>query len=145
MLDLAHNIMHKMGISPAQKTADATSAIIDLQKYKSVSILAIIGAVTTADASNLFTLKVYTGDASNMSDEAEVTTFTVSKQQDGTAWDRKCNATGEADAMHLVGFNAAGKRYARFKWVETGTADAVLGGAFIVGDALNLPAVDAAA
>lgn len=141
MFDLANNIIPKLSLTPVARTASATGTIVDLKDYKAAAVLAVIGAVTTADANNYFTLTIEVGDDSGLSDAAEVGSYEVSKTQAGATWDRKCNATGEADAYHLVGFNAGGKRYARVKWTETGTADAVLGAAFILGEPLVRPAV----
>lgn len=141
MFDLANNIIQKLSLTAVDRTASATGTIVDLQAYKSAAVLAVIGAVTTADGSNYFTLTIEVGDDSGLSDAAAVSSYEVSKSQDGTAWDRLVNATGEADAYKLVGFNAGGKRYARVKWTETGTAQAVLGAAFILGEPLTRPAV----
>jgi len=141
MFDLASNIIPKKSITALDRTATVTGSIVDLKDYKAASVMVCIGAVAIADASNYFTFTIEVGDDSGLSDAAEVSSYEVSKLAAGTTWDRKVNATGEADDVALVGFNAGGKRYARVKATETGTAQATFGAYFVLGEALTKPAV----
>jgi hypothetical protein len=119
-VDSFNNNKLSPALAPAQLTATATGLTIDTQGYQSLQFMvnATAGTGATLNSSNYFTVQVWAGDASNMSDEAQLTgsEFILG------------NLTGTAGNFEAVGTKEFGvitdKRYVRIKLVETGTATA---------------------
>jgi len=99
-------------IAVADNTAQV-GATIDLQNYSAVDFVVQTGVLADADAT--FAVQLFEGNASNMSDEAEVTS---SDLLIGT----KSNLTFANDGV-IQHFGYRGnKRYARVKITPTGNA-----------------------
>ena len=119
MTSLTNNAKAVRALDHAQITSTATGDTIDCAGYSQVDFFLHTTAAGGADGSNYFTSKVYEGDASNMSDEAEITD---TKRISGTKTVFN-DATNQADAVNKFGVAVGVKRYMRLKLAETGTAD----------------------
>ena len=111
MRDLHNNINAARGISPAailSSNGTTTGQTIDTVEYGSLEFLFAAGAITDGT----FTVTVYEGDASNMSDEAAVADADLL----GT---EPTFTSADANAVKRVGYKG-GKRYVRAKVVQTG-------------------------
>lgn len=110
--DLHNNITAERSISPAAApTANGTTTgqIIDGDGYDSVEHIAMTGVVTDGT----FTGHLYAGDASNMSDEVEVTD---AAELIGTV---PVFAAADDNVVKRVGYRG-NKRYTRLKFVQAG-------------------------
>lgn len=107
-------------------TANGTN-IIDMQGYDSCLFVVQLATVTTADASNYFTLTIQAGDASDLSDGATVTAATGLLGSNLVI-----NATGSSNKLGMMGYSG-GKRYARLVATETGTAVAAFSAVAVQG------------
>lgn len=111
MRDLHNNINPLRGISPAAITtgnATLTSQTIDVSEYGSLEFLFLSGAITDGT----FTVTVYEGDVSDMSDEAAVADVDLL----GT---EPTFTSASANTAKRVGYKG-NKRYVRAKVVQTG-------------------------
>lgn len=122
-----------LALTPLDRTATGTGVILDLKDRPARTFTCFAGAVTTADGSNYFTFKLYVGDDSGLSDGAYADADEVivqligARPAIGAAWP-KVNNTNLADKIiGRIGYRGT-KRYARLDVVETGTAQALLGG-----------------
>lgn len=107
-------------------TANGTN-IIDMQGYDSCLFVVQLATVTTADASNYFTLTIQAGDASDLSDGATVTAATGLLGSNLVI-----NATSASNKVGMMGYSG-GKRYARLVATETGTAVAAFSAVAVQG------------
>jgi len=105
-------------IQPAAISATTTGATVDTLGYDSVGVMLHVGVVTTADASNYFTIAWEHGDASNMSDAADAADYLTKVQ--GTMPTKVALTTG--DEVTYTAHYFGSKRYIRCKITETGTA-----------------------
>jgi hypothetical protein len=111
MRDLHNNINAARGISPAAITAGnatLTSQTIDVAEYGSVEFVFQSGTITDGT----FTVTLYEGDASNMSDETAVADADLL----GT---EPVFADTDDNTVKKVGYKG-NKRYVRAKAVQTG-------------------------
>jgi hypothetical protein len=111
MRDLHSNILGSRGISPAAAlTANGTTTgqTIDVREYGSVEFFFQSGVITDGT----FTVTVYEGDASDMSDEAAVADADLL----GT---EPVFAATDDNMVKRVGY-IGGKRYVRAKVVQAG-------------------------
>lgn len=111
MRDLHNNINAARGISPAAAlTANGTTTgqTIDTAEYGSVEFAFLSGVITDGT----FTITIYEGDASNMSDEAAVADADLL----GT---EPVFADTDDNVVKRVGYKG-GKRYVRAKVVQAG-------------------------
>ena len=126
--DLARNFDYSQSIDPASYTATKTGDEVDLTSVDSALVVVNIGAVATADASNLFTFTLTQATASGG-------TFAAadSGQYDVVdSWDRLINATAEANDVKAFNFRPAkAKPYVKVVATETGTASAIFGATVI--------------
>ena len=128
--DLHNNVKCSRAISPGailSGDGTTTSQTIDRQGFGSLEFVFISGVITDGT----FTVHVYAGDASDMSDEAEVTDASLLL---GVA---PVFVATDDNVVKKVGY-IGGKRYARTKVVQSGSttggylsAVAVQGGAGI--------------
>lgn len=99
-------------LAPANRTASANGSTIDTQGLSALLFIFSVGAVTTADGSNYFSLNIEDSD-------------------DGSSWSaystvKVVNAGGDANAVY-AGSYGGNKRYARAVAAETGTAEVAMG------------------
>jgi len=123
-----------ISVQQAQLTGDKTNGtIVDRKGYNGVLVLIHSSTVTTADASNYFTPKLFVGDNSALSDGA----YAAAADLDGSF--EVINAAGDADKLWVVAYTGQ-KRYLRVDFDEEGTADAVLGGYILLTNPIYGPA-----
>lgn len=111
MRDLHNNINGARGISPAailSGNGTTTGQTIDVTDYGSVEFLFAAGAITDGT----FTVTLYEGDASNMSDEATVADADLLGSE-------PTFTSADANAVKRVGYKGS-RRYVRAKVVQTG-------------------------
>lgn len=111
MWDLHSNLKASRGISPAAIIAangTTTGQTVDVVDFGSAEFLFLAGAITDGT----FTVTIYEGDASNMSDEAAVADADLL----GT---EPVLTTTEANTVARVGYRG-NKRYVRAKVVQAG-------------------------
>jgi hypothetical protein len=111
MRDLHNNLSGARGISPAaiiSANGTTTGQTIDTLGYGSVEFFFQSGAITDGT----FTVTIYEGDASNMSDETAVADVDLL----GT---EPVFTSADANATKKVGYKG-NKRYVRVKVVQTG-------------------------
>lgn len=111
MPDLHNNINAARGISPAaiiSANGTTTSQTIDVVEYGSVEFLFLSGTITDGT----FTVTLYEGDASDMSDEAAVADADLL----GT---EPVFAATDDNTVKRVGYKG-NKRYVRAKVVQAG-------------------------
>jgi hypothetical protein len=101
----------------ADRSASANGTnIIDMQGFDACTFVLQVATVTTADASNYFTLTLQHGDDSALSDGATVTAATGLLGSNIAI-----DATGDSNKVGMLGYSG-GKRYVRMVATETGTA-----------------------
>lgn len=123
-----------ISVQLGQLTGDKTNGtIVDRKGYNGVLVLIHSSTVTTADANNYFTPKLFVGDNSALSDGA----YAAAADLDGSF--EVINAAGDADKLWVVGYTGQ-KRYLRVDFDETETADAVLGGYILLTNPIYGPA-----
>lgn len=118
-------------LAPAQLTASADGITIDTQGYQSLQFMvnATAGTGATLNSSNYFAVQVWAGDASNMSDEVQL-----------TGAESILGTTGNFEAIGTKEFGViTEKRYVRIKLAETGTATALFYAVASLGASLNKP------
>lgn len=111
MRDLHNNLNGARAISPAAILAangTTTGQTIDVVEFGSLEFLLVAGAITDGT----FTITIYEGDASNMSDEAAVADADLL----GT---EPVLTSADANTVKKVGYKG-NKRYVRVKVVQTG-------------------------
>lgn len=111
MVDLHNNINAARGISPAAITtgnATLTGQTIDVREYGSLEFCFQAGAITDGT----FTVTMYEGDSSDMSDESAVDDADLL----GT---EPTFTSSDANATKRVGYKG-NKRYVRVKAVQSG-------------------------
>ena len=135
MRDLHSNIKVSPAIDPAVITAGnatLTSAIIDTAGYDSLEFAFCSGAVTDGT----FTITVFEGDASNMSDEVAVTS---SASLLGSAITFVGATAADDSAVKRIGYRG-NKRYVRVKAVQSGaTTGGYLAAVAIQGAPMSAP------
>lgn len=116
MQDLHSNINAVRALSPAAITTNTTTVgeTIDKKDYDSIEFVFASG--TRTDGS--YACKIFAGDASNMSDEAEVT---AAAELLGTA-----PTIAASNAVQRMGYRGA-KRYVRCKVVSSSVTTGVAG------------------
>ncbi len=131
MRDMCHNIVSAIALKLQTISTNTTTVgeTIDRQGFESLTFSVITGTVTDGD----YEFKLFEGDESDMSDEAEVDSGDIINTiPDFTA-------DTDDDAVHQFGY-VGSKRYTRVKVVSTSTSSgAVLGTAVIKGHAMHLP------
>lgn len=122
-----------ISVQHAQLTGDKTNGtIVDRKGYNGVLVLIHSSTVTTADAANYFTPKLFVGDDSALSDGAYTTDL------DGS-FEVINSTTADANKLWVVAYTGQ-KRYLRVDFDETETADAVLGGYILLTNPIYGPA-----
>jgi len=136
MNELYNNAKVSQALIPAQATATVTGPVVDTQGFEAIMFAINIGAVTTADASNYFTLKIQEGDASDLSDAADVTNAARLLHAAAAVIN---DATGDDNTTQKMGCTIGTKRYMRLVATETGTADATFGAVALLTGARHAP------
>lgn len=116
MLDIHSEFTLARGLSPvvSSDNTELVSEIIDLQGYDGVEFM--VAAGTLADAGGAtFIPKIYAGDASNMSDEAQVTSADLLLGS-ATTWTEASD-----DAVQKMGYRG-NQRYVRMKITVAGNS-----------------------
>lgn len=141
MKDLGNNLTAIKSISPASLTATTTGTHRDMTGFDTGAAIVSTGAISAADASNLMTLTILTGDLADGSDLAAIDSgdYINAHDQTGATWDRLINNTDEADQCFLVGFVTRGKKYAAAKLTETSTFSGIVGVSLVKGRPANAP------
>lgn len=123
--DLYNNAKASVAIANQYATASlVTGETIDTQGFQGVSFAVNVtqGAGTGLSGSNYYTVQVFEGDASNMSDEAQVSSSGI---------------LGTVPTISGLGQYEFGvisnKRYLRLKLAETGTASGQFYGVAVLG------------
>jgi hypothetical protein len=117
----------------AATTGDRTGAVIDVRGYDKVALVAQVGTVTTASATNKFTVDIYHGDLASGTDGTTVS----AADRIGAATD--VDDTTDADKTIAFGY-LGNKRYVHLKVTETGTASVLLGGTAVLSAKNQQPA-----
>lgn len=118
--DLVHSIKAQNGLSPATLTDTAgVGAIIDTQGFESLTFLILSGTVTDGTS---YTPKLDEGDASNLSDAAEVAAAGLVGTIAGATF-----AATDDNKVKKLGYRCGPKRYVRLTLTPAG---ATSGGAF---------------
>jgi hypothetical protein len=147
MLDLLTTSTVRKAKSSAQITATGAGDIIDVKGYRQALFIVLAAAVTTADGSNFFTFSLDEDDDAEMDAGTQGTPAghdMLVQKSGGVPGDAVVlNATGQANTVIGTLLYKGSKRYARLKWTETGTADAVVGAVVVLSDALRYPAASA--
>jgi hypothetical protein len=123
-MDNAGRFARGQSIDPASYTATKTGDEIDLSDAVdgSVWVVVNVGAVTTADATNLFTFTVTSASATGGSFSPEDSTAYTTVN----SWDRLINATTEENTSYA--FNLAHTNpFVKVVATETGAAEAIFG------------------
>lgn len=125
-----HKIVNALGY--AATTGTRTGEIIDVRGYDQATMLVQVGTVTTADATNKFTVDLYHGDLASGTDGTSVD----SGDRIGAAFD--IDASGDADKTAAFGY-LGDKRYIHVKVTESGTASVLMGATAILGKGAQQP------
>lgn len=129
MQDINSNIKASRAVSPAAAitgNGTTTSQTIDRVDFDSLDFLFAAGAVTDGT----WTVTIYEGDASNMSDEAAVAAANLIGLTAGA--NTFTIGTGDANTVKKVGYKGT-KRYVRAKAVQAGATS----GGFLAAVALQ--------
>jgi hypothetical protein len=114
------------------KTATTTGTVIDVRGYDEANFVVQVGTVTTADATNKFTIDLYEGDLASGTDGTSV----AAGDRIGAAVD----IDGTGDAQKTIAFGYLGKkRYVHVKATEAGTASVIFGATAILGQGAQQP------
>lgn len=130
--DLHSNIKAASALTPRTIATDTTTAgsTIDTSLYESVEFIVQSGTLTDG----AYAVSLYAGDASNMSDEAAVTTAAG-----GLLGSLPSFAATDDNTVAKVGY-CGGKRYVRIKVVSTGTTSGgLLSGVCVLGHPRTAP------
>jgi hypothetical protein len=134
--DLYHNIKSDISIKTADVTAaTVTGEIVDVAGFESIAINVITGPVTTADASNYYSIVLYEAADAAMATESAVAAADIM----GTQTVINASAT-QLNKSFTFGYKGV-KRYLRVKAIETGTAQATITALVIKGNPHVAPAV----
>lgn len=120
----------------AATTGARTGAIIDTQGFDEATIVVQVGAVTTANATNNFTVDLYHGDLASGTDGTTV----GASERIGDAY--VVDDTTDADKTIAFGYRG-NKRYIHVVATEDGTASVILGATALLGKASRQPAAGA--
>lgn len=127
-----HKIVNALGY--AATTGNRTGEVIDVRGFDKATLVVQVGTVTTADATNKFTVDMYEGDLASGTDGTSV----GAADRIGAAFD--IDASGDADKTGAFSYLGK-KRYIHLKVTESGTASAIIGGTAILGEAAQQPSV----
>ncbi len=117
----------------AATTGERTGAVIDTRGYDAATVVVQIGTVTTANATNYFTVDLYHGDLASGTDGTSV----GSGDRIGAAY--VVDGTTNADKTIAFGY-LGNKRYIHVKVTEQGTASVIAGATAVLGHASIQPA-----
>jgi len=136
--DLVNALGLQLARARAQLTVDDNSPnVIDTQGYFGPVMFAVyLEAVTTANASNFFTVRVEESDVANFSSGVTEVTANVYRIIGNQL---VVNATTLAGAVCKFGVTIGTRRYMRLVFDETGLADITVSAIAVLGGARNLP------
>lgn len=126
MRDNSFDYQAKVALAAGTYTGSTDGATIALNCQGISFDLVTGGTVTTADATNYFTIKLQHGDLANGSDMADVDAedMIVDNVPGGTPG--RINATTKtSQVITTIGYRGNKKKYVRAVLVETGTASAI--------------------
>lgn len=127
--DLGNKVKLAYSIVPAATTADKVGGVVDTQGFESVCAFGLSQAITALDADNYFVMTFKEGDTVT---EAEATAVPASRIVSNTG---RLNAANTIIKATFTPF----KRYVFVGLAETGTANAVVGTAVLLGDPHKAP------
>jgi len=110
--EIASKLKEILALSPADRSATVNGPTIDTQGLSALLFVFNVGALTTVDGSNYFSLIIEESD-----NGSSWTTYSTVKE---------LKAAGDADKVYS-GSYGGNKRYARASGVETGTSVALFG------------------
>lgn len=127
--DLGSRVALSYSVNPAAATDDVLGTAVDTAGFEAVCAFGLSAGASALDASNYFTLTIKEGDT------------TVEANATAVPANRIISNSGRLDAANKVikaTFRPA-KRYVFIGLAETGTADATVGSAVLLGDANKQP------
>lgn len=140
MQELADNIKAVVALDyAAAVAATAAGTTIDTQGFSKITFLVHLHKVTTADATNYFTVTVKEGDASNLSDGVAVSSASPSRYVGADPADRLINDAGADNTIMRIGVRTGTKRYMGLVLTATGTVSVDCSGMAILGGPRHAP------
>lgn len=143
MQDISSQIKVTGSIAPAAQTITVTaSAGVSLAPGEAAAAIVHVGAVTTLDGTNKFTLTILTGDDSGGSGAAAIDTdaYITPRDEAGAEWDRVLDADATANTTFKVGFlNKSNHAYAFAKLTAASSPSAIIGVVIAVGGLKQRP------
>ncbi len=137
MIDQASSLDPVVSINSASITATTTGSAVSTEGCRSLTVIIPVGAVATADASNLVTFTV----TESVDDSAYTALdsgdyISVIPNGGSAVWDRIINATSEQNACYSFGIKTTTANVSSIKVVgtETGTTEAIYGAYVIRGN-----------
>jgi hypothetical protein len=123
-------------------SATTNGIVIDTQGYESLAFTINVGDFATFDGTNNLTITVQEGDASNLSDAANIATtdYLDARNEAGAAWDRLLNGSTEDEQAYIIGVAVNTKRYKRIVVTEAGTVSVPISATAILGHPRHAPA-----
>jgi|CXWL01.1.fsa_nt_gi hypothetical protein len=142
MKNLMENVKCMSALDAVSFTASTNGVTVDTAGYESLVFVLNVGAFATFTSSNKITVTVEEGDASNASDMAAVASgdYLDARYEDGTAWDKAMDNTGDDQQAFTIGVACNRKRYKRIVCTEGGTVVAPLAVVAILGNPRHAPA-----
>ncbi len=126
------------GFASASISATKTGDTIDLQNYESCTFVLSLGT-GALDGSNYWTVKLQHGDASDMSDAADVTAGDLIGAMGSDGDNKLDSSANDSSKCHKLGYKGP-KRYVRIVLTLTGTMTQVMGCIVDLGHARDVPA-----
>ena len=123
-------------------TATTNGIVIDTQGYESLAFTLNVGDFVTFDGTNNLTITVQEGDASNLSDAANIAAadYLDARNEAGAVWDRLLNAAAEDEQAYLIGVVVNTKRYKRIVITEAGIVTVPISATALLGHPRHAPA-----
>jgi hypothetical protein len=123
-------------------SATTNGIVIDTQGYESLAFTINVGDFATFDGTNNLTITVQEGDASNLSDAANIPTadYLDARNEAGAAWDRLLNGSTEDEQAYIIGVAVNTKRYKRIVVTEAGIVSVPISATAILGHPRHAPA-----
>lgn len=143
--DISLDIVSKVSVPAAAATSTRTGEIVDLAGAEAIRVDIPLGAITTLDGTNKFTMTFQTDSDSAGGTMANVDSgdYIDPSNNAGAIWDRILDADAVANTVYSVGIkNTAGLRYGRVLLTAASSPSVVLAANIILGhNRHNSPAV----
>ncbi len=136
-LDINSKVRVLRSLSPAASTTDRNGAAVALNGAAALMLSMAVGAVTTLDDTNKYTLKCFMGPDTDIANATEVDAdaYLHPRTETGAAWLRILNlAFAGADRCYQVGIvNKRGDAYAFAQLIKAASPSAIIGVDVILG------------